>query len=614
MAGIDDTIKIFGEIGFKVDATAFELTQKKIDEVESKMKKLRETLVIKKDALSPIRNSMQGVKDDIQRVSREIAQTRINLKDAERRYAKSAGTETGSEGGRDAIEYRAKLKTQQEQLLGFKEAYSGLSNQKFGITEEIQQANNSLSEMGMKLKELGGIQRENALAQKVQSSEGFETERLEIANQLAKDAKISIEQLNNALKKLGWSFNKENKLVNAFGDNVELIGKKSKKSAANMKLLKKSATKFNMALLSIMFTGMAIQRTMSSMMRSLVTTFQTANEDTQGLGKATWHLQAAWEFFKYSLIDALTQSPLFQMLVEWLLKIVNWFNRLPDETKSLIAVGIVILWIVGTVMFLIGQLGMFVQGLEMLGIIGEISLAGLGTLFIWVAAIIAIFIALWMTDLGNFRDFFKNTFGILWLIVKTVFQHIWDVIKDVMALIKAIFKGDFDEVYRIIKNMWKKSLAFQLKIFYALGAAIDNLGRWMINVLVDVAQFGVNALIAAVNALIRALNRVPGVNIPSIPPLDLSQYKMAYTTLEDVKGKFDEINRSIGVDKLLEEIPEVEANVSGGKTKTVVDNRNISSNLTFNMPENVTDIRGIADQVMEEINGDISRLTDSNNT
>lgn len=424
---------------------------------------------------------------------------------------------------------------------------------------------------------------------------------LSMAKWLMKQSGLEADRLARALKRMGLTI-RGGKVFNAFGQQV-------KKTNINMKDLRKNAVRFQMSLLSVMFAGMAIQRATGKMLRSFVTTFQKANEDTEGLGKATWHLQAAWEFLKYSMMDALLQSDLFKLLVQYALQLIMWFNRLPASAKVFIMIGIAVLFILGGLMMVIGQIGLFINGMAALGI-GQGLIAAIGAAFWWLALIVAIVIALWVTDLGNFRDFFKQTFGILWLIVKTIFGHMLSVIKDTLKLIKAIFRGDFDEVYKIIVNMWKKALAFQLKIFYALGAAIKNLGTWMINVLVDVAQFGVNALIAAVNALIRALNRVPGVRIPEIPALDLSGYKKAYTTLADVKDQFESINKSIGIDKILAEAPTLSADMSSTPTSKV-DNSTKNFELNFTMPEGVTDIDSLSDKVLEKINETYSRSNDS---
>lgn len=470
------------------------------------------------------------------------------------------------------------------------------------ISNLIFKANlDALKESQKMMQAVGKEGKEIAKRLSMEGKANIDTQNLQIAEDLMRRTGLEANSLQIGLKRLGMTI-KGGKIIGQFNQEI-------KATEINMKKLRAASVQFKMSLLSVMFAGMALQRATGKMLRSFVTTFQKANEDTEGLGKATWHLQAAWEFLKYSMMDALLQSDLFKLLVQYALQLIMWFNKLPASAKAFIMIGLAILFILGGLMMVIGQIGLFINGMAALGI-GQGLIVALGAAFWWLALIVGIVIALWVTDLGNFRDFFKQTFGILWQIVKLIFGHMWSVISDTLKLIKAIFKGDFDEVYRIIVNMWKKALAFQLKIFYALGAAIKNLGTWMINVLVDVAQFGVNALIAAVNALIRALNRVPGIKIPQIPALDLSGYKKAYTTLADVKDQFESINKSIGIDKILAEAPTLSSDMTTQPTSKV-DNSTKNFELNFTMPEGVTDIDSLSDKVLEKINDSYSRSNDS---
>jgi hypothetical protein len=188
----------------------------------------------------------------------------------------------------------------------------------------------------------------------------IDTKNLEIAQDLMKRTGLEANALTIGLKRLGMTI-KGGKLIGPF--NTEL-----KVTEVNLRKLRAASSQFKMGLLSVMFAGMALQRVTNQAFRSIITTYQKANEDTQGLGKATWHLQAAWEFFKYSLIEALTNSELFKNFIEFLLKIVNWLNRLSDEDKTLIGISLGILAISGAALTAIGQIGLFSQGLASLGL------------------------------------------------------------------------------------------------------------------------------------------------------------------------------------------------------------------------------------------------------
>lgn len=151
----------------------------------------------------------------------------------------------------------------------------------------------------------------------------------------------------------------------------------------------KSLIRFNMSLLSVLFTGMALQRVTGQFLRSAITTYQKANEETQGLGKATWELQAAWEFFKYSLVDALTNSELFKSFITILMNVVKWLNKLSPTQKAWIAMGIGVMFVIGTLMVLIGTFGLFINALQMLSVKSLISFGGLILIISGVILVIA---------------------------------------------------------------------------------------------------------------------------------------------------------------------------------------------------------------------------------
>jgi hypothetical protein len=183
--------------------------------------------------------------------------------------------------------------------------------------------------------------------------------RIAASDALMKKLNLSSAQLSMGMKRAGFAFDAAGRTVNSFGKQVQLTD-------ADMRAITKGSKQFKMHLLSIMFAAMALNRVMTKMWRSMITTYQKANEDTEGLGKATWHLQAAWEFFKYSLMDALLQSDLFKVIVKYLIEFVGWLNRLEPGEKALIAISLAVIAITSAVILLLAQLGLAKTGFEML--------------------------------------------------------------------------------------------------------------------------------------------------------------------------------------------------------------------------------------------------------
>jgi hypothetical protein len=95
---------------------------------------------------------------------------------------------------------------------------------------------------------------------------------------------------------------------------------------------KKRAKQFDMSMLTLLFTGMALQRTFGGALRGITTSFLRAEDNTSGLGKATTRLGAAWEFFKFSLFDALN-TDFFINVIDGIINLGEAFNELPDGVK-----------------------------------------------------------------------------------------------------------------------------------------------------------------------------------------------------------------------------------------------------------------------------------------
>lgn len=112
---------------------------------------------------------------------------------------------------------------------------------------------------------------------------------------------------------------------------------------------------FDMRLLSVMFMGMQIQRTFGGMLKSVKNTFFKAEGDTSALTMKTTELTAAWEFFKFSLFDALN-TDFFISLMDGLTKVINKFSQMSGTAKRTILTIIGTVASLGFVMFTFSQL------------------------------------------------------------------------------------------------------------------------------------------------------------------------------------------------------------------------------------------------------------------
>lgn len=136
-----------------------------------------------------------------------------------------------------------------------------------------------------------------------------------------------------------------------------------RKTTKTLQQAQRSAQKFRGELLSIMFFGMAIVRVFGGLLRSSIQTFQAIAEGTTLSANAFTRLSAAWEFFKFSLIDALLASPLFMSLITNAISLLDKFNQLSDSTKQNIALTTIWGSAIGGILMLYGMIGLGIIGL-----------------------------------------------------------------------------------------------------------------------------------------------------------------------------------------------------------------------------------------------------------
>ena len=257
-----------------------------------------------------------------------------------------------------------------------------------GLKESIQQINSISNSTKKMAKDFGVSTSDIGKAIKLDDFNA----RIKVSEDLMGRTGLTTEKLSMGMKNAGFSINSAGKIVNSFGKEVQLTNR-------DLKNIIRGSKRFQMHLLSIMFAAMAVNRVMSKLYRSFTTTYQKANEDTEGLGKATWHLSAAWEFLKYSIMDAFLQSDLFNYLVKVVMDLVGWFNKLTPTEKSMIAIGLAVIGITSAIIGLLAQIGLAKAGFDMLnlgGLLGDvgkaetgllslrnIAKAGFGLFFVW---------------------------------------------------------------------------------------------------------------------------------------------------------------------------------------------------------------------------------------
>lgn len=279
--------------------------------------------------------------------------------------------------------------------------------------------------------------------------------------------------------------------------------------------------RFKMEWLSIMFTGMALERTFGGIVK--------AQESLWGI---TQLVADAW---------TVVMIPVMEQLLPIIIDLTNAFMNLPEPVKEIIGWVVLLLAGLGTLLTTVGMLVLFwTNGLAPIlagmgglsGIVESVSgaVAGLGSAFAVIAVVI---IALIISIVNAFRENFmgmKTIVTDLWNYIKQMFGGIFQIFKGVFDLIKALLKGDGDAVMRAVGNI---IIGVLNTIIGAIGLAVNIMQTIMvgsIRLLVGIVQAVINGLIAGASEVSKLLGgkgikfRIDLVGL--IGKLDMSMIKL----------------------------------------------------------------------------------------
>jgi len=231
--------------------------------------------------------------------------------------------------------------------------------------------------------------------------------------QVNKQLKVMGGTGTNNLKSMTDAVDKARMQYGGFGSSVDKFNAKIPVSSARLKTfdkvvknttqsigkmgnkLGKMSTRLLSAGLAMLFTGMALQKAFGGFLRAAINSYQIAGAETTLFNQKTLELTASWEFFKFSLIDALSQTAIFSSVIDFLIGLVGWFSDLSPRMQAFIGALAVIGFVGGTAMMILGMGLLFVNGMATgFGV-------SLGVIFLWIALILVVAIALayvWTSD------------------------------------------------------------------------------------------------------------------------------------------------------------------------------------------------------------------------
>jgi len=197
---------------------------------------------------------------------------------------------------------------------------------------------------------------------------------------------------------------------------VDVVDKASKKIAAIGKRMQTFARNFKFHYLSVLFFGMAIQRTFEGIARTGVGSFMKMTEGATESGRAILSLSAGFEYLKFTVGDAIGTAlqPLLPMILDIINKITDWIN----QNQELFGNFVIAMILVGGFLAALGTLVLGIQGV--VGAIGGfISFLG-GPLTLALLAIIALSYVLYKAWTGNWFNI-RQTVGTIIIGLSHVF-------------------------------------------------------------------------------------------------------------------------------------------------------------------------------------------------
>lgn len=258
--------------------------------------------------------------------------------------------------------------------------------------------------------------------------------------------------------------------------------------------------------LSMLFTGMALKRVVDSALRAIFTTAQLAYGEVSEFNVLTNQLRANWEFFKFTLVEALMQSGLFQMFIGFLISAINWFNSLSPTAKRFIVIMLVGLSFVTGLMMIFGQAA--------LSLLAPLALVGVGgalafSMILWVVGtLLAVFVLLGLIWSSNMSTANKWGATILAIFVAALIigATLGGALGVVIVLIGALVAG-LIYLWKNWDDIWGNMKILAIRVLYEVLNYFQNM---------------INDAIGLINFLIRQINKIPGVKISQIGNVDFT--------------------------------------------------------------------------------------------
>lgn len=474
------------------------------------------------------------------------------------------------------------------------------------------------------------------------------TKKQKTVNDLMQKTGLSANKLARGIRSAGYKISDTGKITDSFGKSVKL-GRKE------LNEITKSSRRFNMANLSGLFGMMALQRATKGFLTSAVNTYNKANEQGGEFTRQTNKMSAAFGFFKYSLLDALSKSDLFNFLIEKIVNITNWFNSLNEKQKGLMGFILIFVLIASTIGMALFQMSLFIGSFGLLSVkaftvLGGIILLIAGIAFIisgvvdavrfWgkdtqevVSGIVKIILGLGLVIAGIAFLIGSVTVGVIALIVAAIAAMVliivknWDKVleynaymaaglKSAWVAVKYFFIDVVDKIVVYFGEKITKMMERAARLADALGfSGVADKIRSGMQKIQDATTSNANKIQADKQAELDAIQDVLNAKLKSIRDAEAAREAAVAKEKETNLFSIDNMKDKLGLSDLVS----IYGNNSTKNTPTT--SLKTSQNSIFNNMENIFNIDGssndptlIADEVIEKINAKYGMSVGSSNT
>lgn len=251
------------------------------------------------------------------------------------------------------------------------------------------------------------------------------------------------------VKKLKLESIRQKELV----QNQQALNKLGKLQEKTLGIQTRKAKQFKFEFLGIMFAGMQLQRITVGFLRTSFKAFTDVFEKTSALERQTNRVSAAWQFFKFRLIEVLQASPAFKSIIDFLVKMIDKLSGLSDKQVLALTSALGTAGLLGALAAVGGAAALAFNSLK-------IFFVGLGIGFNGFI-IVALLAALAIITIKNKFEEVKKVGSTIWKSLKTPFTNIKESLDTIAEALS------FEDIFDLISTVGVASFA-------AIGAVLLN--------------------------------------------------------------------------------------------------------------------------------------------